>query len=85
MQHGTSHYFTSIQNKSLNDKEKKKWETKFNVNDLNNIKNSNENHKPWLPKYFDKYIDTIIKETTEIIMAFLISFVCVAPINIPSS
>ena len=32
----------------------------FKVSDLSNINKSNENHKPWLPKYFVKYIDIII-------------------------
>ena len=55
------------------------------VIDLRAINNVNENHNPWLPKYFVVYMDKIIKEATEIIIPFLMSCVWEAPINIPSS
>ena len=49
------------------------------------IKNNNDNHKPWLPKLLTKKCEDVIKSTTDITMAFLISPVCEAPIKIPSN
>ena len=44
---------------------------------LNIININNESHNPWFSNVLVRYTDNIIKEDTDIIIAFLISLVCV--------
>ena len=52
---------------------------KFNVKDLIIMNISNENQRPLLPKFSTSFIEVKIKINTDIIIPFLISAVCEAP------